>query len=273
MKLIDYYNNEFIADLAIIENRDYYYSLKSLYNGLGFFDERVKELDDERLVNFIFSVNSLLFVDQTISYYLSPCYFEFLDKYNFGVSLRENRILDHNYWFRTSEIKDRLKNKHRVRQGRYSLATIPAPDHILENLLKKIIIQKLDESGEVIVNEFRKIDKLLNFKNFFNSIVSVIAIDEDLRSYLDNRSNTREFSKIFFKSFWLDLYKKKIIDYNKFYFLNSLLEQNIEAFRKGNPIIRETTLVANRALPEDEFFSSRYRSFINRRANHLIYNL
>ena len=272
MKLIDYYNNEFIADLAIIENRDYYYSLKSLYNGLGFFDERVKELDDERLVNFIFSVNSLLFVDQTISYYLSPCYFEFLDKYNFGVSLREKRIIDHNYWLRTSEIKDRLKNKHRVREGRYSLATIPAPDHILEKFLKKIIIQKLDESGEVIVNEFRKIEKLLNFKNFFDSIISVIAIDEDLRNYLDKNSNTREYSKIFFKSFWLELYKQKIIDYNKFYFLNSLLEQNIEAFRRGNPIIRETTLKINKILPEDEFFSSRYRIFINRRTDNLIFN-
>ncbi len=273
MKLIDYYNNEFIADLAIIENHNHYYPLKRLFNGLGTFEDRAKELDDERLVNFIFSVNSLLFIDQTISYYLSPCYFNFLDKYNFGISLREDRILDHNYWFRTSEIKDRLKNKHRVRQGRYSLAMIPAPDHILENFLKKIIIQKLDESGEVIVNEFRKIEKLLNFKNFFDSIISVIAIDEDLRGYLDNRSNTREFSKIFFKSFWLELYKQKIIDNRKFYFLNSLLEQNTQAFRKGNPIIRETTLAINKVLPEDEFFSSRYRIFINTRTDNLIFNL
>lgn len=273
MKLIDYYNNEFIADLAIIENHNYYCPLKRIYNGGNFFDERVKELNDERLINFIFSANSLLFIDQTISYYLSPCYFKFLDKYNFGVSLRENRILDHNYWFRTSEIKDRLKNKHRVRQGRYSLATIPAPDHILAKFLKKIIIQKLDESGEVIVNEFRKIEKLLNFKNFFDSIISVIAIDEDLRNYLDNNSNIREFSKTFFKSFWLELYKQKIIDYNKFYFLNSLLEQNIEAFRRGNPIIRETTLEINKVLPEDEFFSSRYRIFINARTDNLIFNL
>ena len=150
---------------------------------------------------------------------------------------------------------------------------IPAPDHILAKFLKKIIIQKLDESGEVIVNEFRKIEKLLNFKNFFDSIISVIAIDEDLRNYLDNNSNIREFSKTFFKSFWLELYKQKIIDYNKFYFLNSLLEQNIEAFRRGNPIIRETTLEINKVLPEDEFFSSRYRIFINTRTDNLIFNL
>ena len=251
MKLIDYFNNEFIADLAIIENHIYYCPLKRIFNGVGTFDERVNELDDERLINFIFSVNSLLFIDQTISYYLSPCYFNFLDKYNFGVSLREERIIDHNYWFRTSEIKDRLKNKHRVREGRYSLATIPAPDHILAKFLKKIVIQKLDESGEVIVNEFRKIEKLLNFKNFFDSIISVIAIDEDLRNYLDKNSNTREYSKIFFKSFWLELYKQKIIDYNKFYFLNSLLEQNIEAFRRGRTKNREKTLTINKILHQN----------------------
>ena len=68
------------------------------------------------------------------------------------------------------------------------------------------------------------------------------------------------------------MYKQKIIDYNKFYFLNSLLEQNIEAFRRGNPIIRETTLKINKILPEDEFFSSRYRIFINRRTDNLIFN-
>ena len=67
MKLIDYFNNEFIADLAIIENHIYYCPLKRIFNGVGTFDERVNELDDERLINFIFSVNSLLFIDQTIS--------------------------------------------------------------------------------------------------------------------------------------------------------------------------------------------------------------
>ena len=48
MKLIDYYNNEFIADLAIIENHNYYCPIKRIFNGGNFFDERVKELDDER---------------------------------------------------------------------------------------------------------------------------------------------------------------------------------------------------------------------------------
>jgi hypothetical protein len=269
MRLIDYYNKEFIADLAIVENQAFYCSLKNIYSGLGGnFSRRAEELDDERLINFIFSSNALFFIDQTISYYLSPFYQDFLKKYDFSSSLKDRRILDCQFWFRTEEIKERLKNKYRVKEGRYSTLTVPAPVNILDKFLKKIMLKKLDESGEVIVNELKKIEKLLEFKNFFDAMISVIACDGDLKKYIDHNINWSGFNKVLLKSFWAELYKLKIIDHNKFYFLNSIFEKFI--FRSGSPLVKES-FEKNKILSEDEFFLSEYKAYLNFRNNNFIY--
>ena len=54
MKLLDYFNADYIADLALVENEGTTQSIKSILQ-IGNLSERVEKINDERLINFIFS--------------------------------------------------------------------------------------------------------------------------------------------------------------------------------------------------------------------------
>ena len=69
MKLLDYFNTDYIADLALVENLGDTQSIKLILQQ-GDLSERVEKISDERLIDFIFSNHVLMFLDQTISFYL-----------------------------------------------------------------------------------------------------------------------------------------------------------------------------------------------------------
>jgi hypothetical protein len=68
MKLLDYFYSDYIADLALVENSEVQeQSIKFILKHDNLSEARVKELNDDRLINFSFSTNILMFLDQTIS--------------------------------------------------------------------------------------------------------------------------------------------------------------------------------------------------------------
>ena len=103
MKLLDYFYSDYIADLALVENSEFQeQSIKFILKHDNLSEARVKELNDDRLINFSFSTNILMFLDQTISYYFSFGYENFIKKYDFANHLLGTRILDYRNWLQPS---------------------------------------------------------------------------------------------------------------------------------------------------------------------------
>ena len=58
MKLLDYFYSDYIADLALVENSEFQeQSIKFILKHDNLSEARVKELNDDRLINFSFSTN------------------------------------------------------------------------------------------------------------------------------------------------------------------------------------------------------------------------
>ena len=264
MKLLDYFNTDYIADLALVENLGDTQSIKSILQQ-GDLSERVEKISDERLIDFIFSNHVLMFLDQTISFYLDFAYESFRRQYEFKNQLLGSRILNRNCWLTTSLpiIFKRLENKTYINRN-YNTDTHRKN---LETILKKICCKKLKESACVIIQELEKISKIFGYYDFRKAYISVIAMDQDLRHYLDSNTNEQVFTITFFQALWMELFKQSLIDKDKLYFLNYLQAKNIYAYRHGIPFKPEDIFFDN-TISENREFKNRYEQFIyNKNSN------
>ena len=267
MKLLDYFNSNYIADLALVENFGTTQSIKSILQN-GDLSERVEKINDERLVNFIFSNHVLMFLDQTISFYLSFAYENFKKNYDFKNQLSGDRILDPERWLASSLpiIFKRLENKTYINRN-YNNNT---HHRNLQIIFKKICHKKLEESACVIIQELEKISKIFGYYDFKKAYISVIAMDQDLRHYLDSNTNEKEFTITFFQALWMELFKQGLIDKDKLYFLNYLYAKDIHSYRDGIPFRREDVFFDN-SISENTEFRDLYQRFIDNKNNNYIY--
>lgn len=267
MKLLDYFNSNYIADLALVENFGTTKSIKSILQN-GDLSERVEKINDERLVNFIFSNHVLMFLDQTISFYLDFGYENFKKKYEFNNQLLGPRILNRYNWLKSSLpiILKRLENKTYINRS-YKTDTHRLN---LETLFKKICLKKLEESACVIIQELETISKIFGFHDFRKAYISAIAMDQDLRNYLDNYTNEQIFTITFFQALWMELFKQGLIDKDKLYFLNYLYAKDIHSYRDGIPFRREDIFFDN-SISENTEFRDLYQRFIDNKNNNYIY--
>ena len=267
MKLLEYFNTDYIADLGLVENFETSKSIKLLL-GNGELPERVVQLNDERLINFIFSNHILMFLDQTISYYFSFGYENFLKKYHFSSQLLGIRILETHKWIipSLSLIYKRLENK-------------PLPNNIyntnnyrknLEQLFKKIVIKKLEESSNVLISEIKIISEIFKLHDFKQAYISAISLDVHLRHYLNLNNNNQEFSNAFFQSIWAEFFKEGIINRDKLYFLNYIIAKNITSYYDGIPFTTEDVCVDN-SISENKNFISYYKEFIDNKNSNSNY--
>jgi len=264
MKLLDYFYSDYIADLALVENSEFQeQSIKFILKHDNLSEARVKELNDDRLINFSFSTNILMFLDQTISYYFSFGYENFIKKYDFANHLLGTRILDYRNWLqpRLSLIYKRIESKTIV-NNIYNGTLIR--ENLIKNKFEKICLKKLEESASVIISELDKIAKIFNYHEFKQAYISALALDQDLRNYLNINTNEKKFSNIFFQSLWMELFKKDKIDKDKLYFLNYLLAKDIHAYRDGIPFSIDDICV-DYSISENKEFKSKYEDFIERK--------
>jgi len=267
MKLLDYFNTDYIADLALVENLGTTQSIKTILRDGNLF-ERVENINDERLINFIFSNHVLMFLDQTISYYLDFTYEIFIKQYDFKNQLLGSRILNRNSWLKSSLpiIFKRLENKTYINRN----YNTDLHNRNLEMILKKICRKKLEESACVIIQELEKISKIFGFYDFRKAYVSVIAMDQDLRHYLDNDNNEQILTTTFFQALWMELFKQGLIDKDKLYFLNYLQAKDIHSYRDGIPF-RRADIYFDNTISENTEFQNLYEQFLNNKNNNYIY--
>ena len=267
MKLLDYFNTDYIADLALVENLETHKPIKLILSNRDFAD-RFAQLNDERLINFIFSNHVLMFLDQTISYYFSFGYNNFLKKYHFGSQLLGVRILGTHDWLTPglSLIYKRIENKPLVN----NIYNTNNYRKNLERLFKKIVVKKLEESSSVLISELEVISKIFNFHDFKQAYISSISLDVHLRYYLNLNNNNQEFSTAFFQSLWMELFKKGMIDRDKLYFLNYIIAKNITSYYDGIPFTEEDVCVDN-SISENRNFVSYYQEFINNKNSNSNY--
>ena len=267
MKLLDYFNTDYIADLALVENLETHKPIKLILSNRDFAD-RFAQLNDERLINFIFSNHVLMFLDQTISYYFSFGYNNFLKKYHFASQLLGVRILDTHDWLTPglSLIYKRIENKPLVN----NIYNTNNYRKNLERLFKKIVVKKLEESSSVLISELEVISKIFNFHDFKQAYISSISLDVHLRYYLNLNNNNQEFSTAFFQSLWMELFKKGMIDRDKLYFLNYIIAKNITSYYDGIPFTEEDICVDN-SISENKNFVSYYQEFINNKNSNSNY--
>jgi hypothetical protein len=266
MKLLDYFNTEYIADLALVENPEFDENLpiKYILNGGGLSESRVKQLNDERLTDFVFSNNILMFLDQTISYYFSFGYSHFLKNYNLGSHLKGGIIHSDN-WLRPSlsliynRTKKKLEENNIFYINNYQRNLIIKKNLITK--LEKVYIKKLEESVSVIISEIKKIAKIFNYNDFIFAYVSSIALDGEIRTYLDLNSENKNLSITFLKKLWIEFYKENIIDQNQLYFLNYLMAKIIISYRDGIPF-RQEDICNDNSIPENKHFKDLYKNFI-----------
>jgi hypothetical protein len=195
MKLLDYFNSNYIADLALVENFGSTQSIKSILQN-GNLSERVEKINDERLVNFIFSNHVLMFLDQTISFYLDFVYENFKKKYEFNNKLLGQRILNRYNWLKSSLpiIFKRLKNKTHINRN-YNTDTHRLN---LEIILKKICLKKLEESACVLIQELETISKIFGYFAFKKAYISPIAMEQ--RGRVMGKTSTASVYKNFINS-------------------------------------------------------------------------
>ena len=267
MKLLDYFNADYIADLALVENEGTTQSIKSILQ-IGNLSERVEKINDERLINFIFSNHVLMFLDQTISFYLGFAYENFKKNYDFKNQLLGVRILDPEHWLTSSLpiIFKRLENKTYINRN----YNTDIHRRNLEIIIKKICCKKLEESACVIIQELEKISKIFGYYDFRKAYISAIAMDQDLRNYLDNNTNERVFTITFFQALWMELFTKGLIDKDKLYFLNYLQAKNIHSYRDGIPFQPEDIFFDN-TISENREFKNLYEQFIYNKNNNSNY--
>jgi hypothetical protein len=267
MKLLDYFNTDYIADLALVENLETHKPIKLILSNRD-FASRFAQLNDERLINFIFSNHILMFLDQTISYYFSFGYNNFLKNYHFGSQLLGVRILDAHDRLTPSLslIYKRIENKP-LANNIYNTNNYRKN---LEELFKKIVIKKLEESSNVLVSEIEIISKIFNLHDFKQAYISAISLDVHLRHYLNSNNNNQIFSTAFFQSIWMELFKKGMIDRDKLYFLNYIIAKNITFYYDGIPFTEKDICVDN-SISENENFLSHYKEFINNKNSNSNY--
>ena len=95
----------------------------------------------------------------------------------------------------------------------------------------------------------------------FRSYISSVALDGEIRTYLDYNSENKNLSTAFLKKLWIEFYKENIIDQNQLYFLNYLMAKNIISYRDGIPFRQEDICVDN-SIPENKHFRDLYKNFI-----------
>jgi hypothetical protein len=265
MKLLDYFNADYIADLALVENDEGdTQSIKTILQ-IGNLSQRVEKINDERLINFIFSNHVLMFLDQTISFYLGFAYENFKKNYDFKNQLSGDRILDPEGWLTSSLpiIFKRLENKTYINRN-YNNNT---HHRSLQIIFKKICRKKLEESACVIIQELEKISTIFGYYDFRKAYISVIAMDQDLRHYLDSNTNEKEFTTTFFQALWMELFKQGLINKDKLYFLNYLQAKNIHSYRYGIPFQQEDIFFDN-TISENKEFKNLYEQFIFNKNNN-----